>query len=392
MDEQEQNTGRTSFWLKIAAAALAILCIVQFLHVQELEKALDDNARMAELQAYVAKNYYQEPDEEAAMNGALKGYVAGLNDPYSSFLTNDEYGDWQEKESGTSVGIGITVQYDETLGMPVILVEAESPAEKSGIQVDDVIIAVNGMKVTEIGYEAAVAAVKGEIGTAAELTILRDGKELVLSVMREQLIKTTAHGQMLAGDVGYIHIAAFRENTDEQFLKTLETLLNAGAKSLLFDVRDNGGGLLSALEDTLDTLLPKGVIAVANYGDGTERIIVESDAHEIDLPMAVLVNGGTASAGELFSASLHDFDKAFLVGTTTYGKGVMQDTKQVSGGAVTLTVATYQTVKGECYHGIGITPDYEVEPTEGFVIDFDNPNLEEDLQLMEAYERLTESS
>ncbi|MBQ8514566.1 MAG: S41 family peptidase [Ruminococcus sp.] len=390
--EEMQKREKWSWPLRLLAILAAVLMLVSLLLLRRnymLEKELAENARMAELEDYVEENFYQDVDEEAAMDGALKGYVAGLNDPYSSYLTEDEYSDWQVKESGTTVGIGVTVQAIDEDGLLIIEVNPGSPAEQYGLLPEDLIVAVDGQRVSELGYEESVAAVKGQIGTEVVLTVERDGEELDISVVRDEVVTITAFGQMLEENVGYIRISAFRANTDEQFTETLETLLEQGAESLIFDVRNNGGGLLSSLEDTLDPLLPEGVIAIANYGNGTERTIVESDAEELDLPMAVLVNENTASAAELFAASLRDFDKAFLVGTTTFGKGVMQDTRKVSGGAVTLTVATYQTVKGECYHGVGLTPDEVVALGEDFTVDYEDPDLQGDAQLKKACESIT---
>ncbi len=388
--EEEKKRNPVSYLLAAAALVLALLSLVLFQKNRMLEEEISKNTRLAELEEYVDENFYQDVDEEAAMDCALKGYVAGLNDPYSSFLTEDEYTSWQVMESGTSVGIGVTVQSTEEGNMLVVEVTKGSPAEQYGVLVDDVIVAVDGEKVVDLGFEEAVAAVKGDIGTEVVLTIERGEEQLECSVVRGEIVTVTSFGMMLEGNVGYIRISNFRENTDEQYSEVLETLLENGAESLIFDVRSNGGGLLSSLEKTLDPLLPEGVIAVANYGNGTVNNIVESDAAELDLPMAVLVDQNTASAAELFAASLHDFEKAFLVGTTTFGKGVMQDTRTVSGGAVTLTVATYQTVRGECYHGVGVTPDYEEMLTEGYIIDFENPDLQKDTQLKLAYEKLTQ--
>lgn len=386
--EEEQKKSAVPYLLAAAVIALGLLSLTLYQRNRMLEQEIAENSRMAELEQYVEQNFYQDVDEDAAMDGALKGYVAGLGDPYSVFLTPEEYGEWQVKESGTSVGIGVTVQAEAETGMLVIEVTADSPAEKYGVQVGDIIIAVDGKPVSELGFENAVAAVRGEAGTEVTLTLQRGAETLDCTIVRGEVVTITAFGQMLEGNVGYIRISAFRENTDEQFTEAMEALLDAGAESLIFDVRGNGGGLLTALEDTLDPLLPEGIIATANYGDGTVKNIVESDAQELDIPMAVLINENTASAGELFAAALHDFDKAFLAGVTTFGKGVMQDTRTVSGGAVTLTVATYQTVRGECYHGVGVSPDYEAVLEEGYVIDFNAPDPEEDAQLRIAWENL----
>lgn len=371
--------------LVIFIASSIALCVKNF----KLESEIESKSNLIELEKYVNDNYYKAADKESAMNGALKGYVEGLEDPYSSYLTADEYNSWKTMESGTMVGIGVTVQFDEESGLYVAEVKEGYPAYESGIKEGDIITEVEGESIPEMGYEEAVSRIKGEEGTSVNLTIKRDDNEdMKFSVLRSEIVVNTVSGKMLDEDIAYIRISAFRENTDEQFKEIFDELIDDGAKGIVFDLRNNGGGMLVSLKAILDPLLPEGTIATAKYGNGEVKTIIESDKNEINLPMAVLVNGNTASAAELFAASLSDFDKAFLVGETTYGKGVMQDTREVAGGAVTLTVATYQTVRGECYHGIGITPDYEVSLSEDFVLDYENPDEKGDSQLKTAIENL----
>lgn len=380
--------------VKVLTCILAVVIVLSgtfgfllYKENQRLENELLNNADLMELESYVDENFYKAPDKKVAMDGALKGYVAGLGDPYSSYLTEDEYKSWQTMESGTMVGIGVTVQQHET-GLYVVEVTEGYPAYVSGIHKGDIITEVEGEKVTDIGYDETVARIKGEEGTEVTVSVDRNGERQEFTVMRSEIEMVTASGKMLDDNIGYIRISAFRENTDEQFAEVLDSLLNEGAKGLIFDVRNNGGGLLTSLQAILDPLLPEGNIAIATYGNGDVRTIVQSDAEETDIPMAVLVNGNTASAAELFAASLSDWDKAFLVGETTFGKGIMQSTESAAGGAITLTVATYQTVRGECYHGVGITPDYEVTPVEDYEPDFQEPDASEDAQLRIAWKNL----
>lgn len=382
--ENERRSKSVICILTAAAVLSASAAVLLYAKNKSLENKLGQASRLIELEEYIDENFYTDADKESAAAGALKGYVMGLDDPYSQYLTAEEYAGWQEMESGTMVGIGVTVQADEK-GLYIVSVEEGYPADKSGIREGDIITAVEGQKVIESGYDEAVKCVKGEEGTIVNLTILRNDKEIALNVLRSEINVVTAKGYMLENDIGYIRISAFRENTDEQFLEALSLLTANGAKGIIFDLRDNGGGMLSALCNMLDPLLPEGNIAIATYGNGDVENIVTSKKGELDLPMAVLVNGNTASAAELFAASLSDFDKAVLVGETTFGKGVMQQTREVAGGALTLTVATYQTVLGECYHGTGITPDYEIALPEDYIADYDKPDIINDPQLKEAY-------
>ncbi|MBR3631238.1 MAG: S41 family peptidase, partial [Oscillospiraceae bacterium] len=340
------------------------------------------------LDAVVREKFYtKDIDEEQLMDGILKGYVAGLGDPYSKYLSAQEYEALMTKEAGQSSGIGISVILDEDGNILIKKVEDDAPAQEAGLEPGDVITAVNGESVKEVGYEVAVENIRGEEGTDVQLTFLRNGLERKINVTRRSYDVSTVSYQMLDGQIGYIRITNFRDNTPEQFQEALDSLLGSGARYLLFDVRGNGGGLLKALEKMLDPLLPEGVIATATYQDGKTETVVYSDAAEIDLPMAVLVNGGTASAAELFSASLRDFGKARLVGTNTYGKGVMQVSSRLEdGGGLTLTVATYQTTLSDCYQGVGLKPDVEVEA--GEEADPDAVDRETDPQLAAAIDML----
>lgn len=355
--------------------------------VQDVKEKAAKYERLEALDTYVHEQYYQEIDEEKLTDGILKGYVAGLGDPYSKYLTSEEYRVQLTKEAGQNTGIGITAMLNDDGNILIVRTEQDAPAEKAGLQAGDIITGVNGEKTTDLGYEEALTNIRGEEGTDVMLTYLRNGLERTVTITRYHYDVQTVSYQMLDGQIGYIRILNFRENTSEQFQTALDELLGNGARYLLFDVRDNTGGLLSSLEKILDPLLPEGVIATATYRDGTSIAVVNSDAAELDLPMVVLVNGGSASAAELFAASLRDFGKAKLVGTNTYGKGVMQTTFPMKdGGAITLTVATYQTSVSECYHGVGLKPDLEVEAGED--VDLDAVDRDTDPQLAAAIDML----
>ncbi len=345
-------------------------------------------APLEQLAEAVENAYYTDVDETAVMQGAMKGYVAGLDDPYSQYMTAEEYTNFMVEESGNMVGIGVTVTQTEEGYLLVNDVTSDSPAEAAGIQPADIIQQVDGQDVASMGYEEAVSAVKGEEGTSVELGVLRDEKPLVVEVQRALIEVESVQGTILSKNIGYISIRSFKENTPEQFQTLYQEMLDSGVEGFVFDVRNNGGGLVNSLEKVLDPLLPEGTIAIATYRDGTTQTLVESDAESCELPMVVLVNENTASAAELFAASLHDFEKAELVGTTTFGKGIMQNTSSMpSGGALTLTVATYQTTRGECYHQVGITPDVEVQPGEE-ALDYEAPDPNNDPQLAAALKQL----
>ncbi|MBQ2264360.1 MAG: S41 family peptidase [Oscillospiraceae bacterium] len=382
--------------ISIAALAAAVTFIVTSFFslrsfnekVQAVKEKAEKYERLEVIDSYVRSNYYTELDEESLVNGMLKGYMSGLNDPYSNYMTPEEYQSLQEKESGRTVGIGVTVTMNEEGYIHIIEVQKGSPAEKAGLLKDDLVVAVNEQDVLEIGFDEAVTQVKGEEGTRAVLTIRREGKaDRIYRITRETFDLITVDSKLLSGEIGYISISAFRENTPQQFHEAMETLTANGAKALIFDVRNNGGGLLNSLEEIVDPLLPEGEIATATYQDGTTETALYSDAQETDIPMAVLINGNSASAAELFAASLRDFKDAQLVGATSFGKGIMQVTTALEdGGGLTLTVATYQTTRSDCYHGVGLEPDVPVEAAPETEITAIDPDT--DPQLAKAIEVL----
>ena len=379
--------------LGVTISAMAIVCALTFIvtsfislqrfnnKVQAVKEKAEKYSRLEALDTYVREHYYQsELDEDGLMNGILKGYVAGLDDPYSVYMTEEEYSAIKLRDSGRQVGIGITVTQNAEGYAEILEVQEDSPAENGGLQVGDVIVAVEGKDLKEVGYEESINNVRGEPDTKVRLTIRRKEKDSEFTITRRDFELKTIKSELLDGHIGYIRIRAFRENTDEQFQAAMDDLIANGADALLFDVRNNGGGLLDSLQNMLDPLLPEGVIATATYQNGESETVISSDEVETDLPIVILVNGKSASASELFSASLRDFKNAKLIGTQTYGKGVMQNMVAMpDGGGLNLTVATYQTTKSECYHGVGLTPDEVVEPSDDTDVDAIDPGTDPQL-------------
>ncbi len=375
----------------VAAVTFIVTSFFTLQHFNEKVQAVKEKAekyeRLETIDTYVRERFYTELDEDALMNGLLKGYISGLKDPYSNYMTPEEYRSLKEKESGQTVGIGVTVTLTEEGYIQIVEVQKGSPAEKAGLKKDDLIVAVAEQDVRVLGYEEAVEQVKGEEGTRAVLTVRRNDKDRVYRIVRQHFDLISVDSRLLDREIGYISISAFRENTPAQFQTALEALLANGVKSVIFDVRNNGGGLLDSLEQMLDPMLPEGVIATATYQDGTTETALYSDAASMDIPIVVLINGNSASAAELFAASLRDFNDAKLVGTTSFGKGIMQVTTPLEdGGGLTLTVATYQTTRSECYHGVGLVPDAEVEAAPDTDISAIDPDT--DPQLAKAIELL----
>lgn len=368
----------------IAIASAVTFILTSFFSLQSFNKKVVDVNEKAKkynslqlLDTYVRDNYFGKIDETELNDGILKGYVAGLDDKYSRYLSADEYIDEQNENAGELIGLGLTLSEDESGYIRIDSIIADSPAIESGIQNGDIIISVDGVDVIETGFNEAVEAMNGSEGTSITLTVRRNGVDTDYTFTRRSIELVTVTGELIDGYIGYIKIDGFKQNTPDQFINTLQHLTSNGAKALIFDLRDNPGGLVESVEECLDPLLPEGVIAIAEYKDGHSETIVYSDSSELDMPMTVIVNKNTASAAELFAASLRDFGKAELVGEKTYGKGVMQITTEMeNGGAVVLTVAEYRTTVSECYDKIGLNPDYTV-------VD-DNADDDYDVQYYEA--------
>ena len=345
-------------------------------------KKLKEFQLLAEAENIIAKHfYYDASDSEKLIDSAVGGYVSALEDPYSRYQSIKQTEERNESHSGLKTGVGITVLNREDGYMEVVEVNSKTPAEKAGMQAGDIIKKLDGSDVKDMGYEDAVNYIKtGEVDSVVKITVERDGSIIDFDIKREKIDIITATSEIIE-NIGVIKITQFNDKTPEQVKNCFDNCKAKGAKGIIFDVRNNGGGLVTAVEECLDPLLPEGKIAVAIYKDGKEETIVSSDAEETDMPMTVLMNGNSASGAELFAASLRDFKGAELVGETSFGKGIMQDTFSLSNGStVVLTVAEYKTTKSDCYHGVGLIPDYEVFPSE----DAEDAQLDKALEVIKS--------
>ena len=356
--------------LSLIAVSMAVTFILtSFFSLQSFNrKVVDVNEKSKKytslqvLDSYVRENYFGDIDENTLSDGIMKGYVSGVGDKYSRYLTAAEYLTEKNENSGELVGLGLTLAEDASGYMRISEILEDSPAFDSGLMTGDIITAIDGLDVKEAGFSEGMDAMRGTEGSPITLTVRRDGKSDDYTFVRRSIEVKTVKAEMLGSQIGYIKITGFKQNTPDQFISALERLTANGATSLIFDLRDNSGGLVPALQECIDPLLPEGIIATAEYKDGHTETIVYSDDSELDLPMVTIVNENTASAAELFAAALRDFGKAPMVGSQTYGKGVLQETNEMeNGGAVILTVAEYKTANSDCYDGIGLTPDYQVE-------------------------------
>lgn len=325
---------------------------------QTLKKAY---SKLNEIDALVSKNFVSETDSEKISDGMAAGYIMALDDRWSAYLSKDEYKESLQSMKGKSVGIGINIAQDTDTGYPYITYVMENtPAQSAGLQRGDLICKVGESDAAELGYQQTVNSLQGEEGSTAVFTVLRGEEYIDFSILRREYSTVSVQSKMI-GDIGYIKITTFSDNTPAQFDTAIDTLKGQGARGLIFDLRNNGGGTLSSVEKMLDTILPEGVVVSAEYKNGVTEELFKSDADCVELPMAVLTNGNTASAAELFSASVRDMNKGVLIGEKTYGKGVMQQTYDLSdGSAIRITIAKFNPPSGVNFDGVGLSPDIEV--------------------------------
>lgn len=316
------------------------------------------------LEKYI-ENYYYKADEVTVSqeeDGVYKGLLESLDDPYSVYYTKEEYENLQQQTEGIYYGIGAYVGTDAETGYATITgVIAESPAEEAGLQEGDIIYKVDGEDVSGEDLETIVSMIKGEEGTTVEITVIRDGEEVEKEITRAKVDSPTVDSEMLEDNIGYLQITEFDDVTVDQFDENFQSLKDQGMEAMILDLRSNPGGNVSAVTQIANELLPKGLIFYMEDKDGN-RTEYKCDGADFDLPLVVLVNGYSASASEILSGAIQDAEIGTLVGTTTYGKGVVQNVMQLDDGtAVKITVANYYTRNGRDINKKGIDPDVEIE-------------------------------
>lgn len=358
-----------------------------------LDAWIDGNrvTKLEQLEELILTRFIGEAESEGLRDAAADGMIAALDDRWSYYMSADEFKSHMETANNAYVGIGITITVEEgTEGFLVMVVNEGGPAEEAGIRVGDAIVAVEG--VSTIGMEASGARdlVRGEPGTQVLITFVREGEEKTVSVTRREVKTPVATYQMLPGKVGLVTIENFDSRCCQESVEAIEALLGEGAEKLIFDVRNNPGGYAAEMVELLDYLLPEGDLFRTVDYRGKENVD-RSDAACLDIPMAVLVNGGSYSAAEFFAAAMREYDAAVIVGEHTSGKGHFQYTYElVDGSAVALSVGRYYTPKGVSLEKVGITPDVEVTVTQEQEagIYYGTLSPEEDPQLQAALEAL----
>ncbi|MFT3983199.1 MAG: S41 family peptidase [Lachnospiraceae bacterium] len=325
----------------------------------------DVKEKLDVLQSAIGYYYLDEVNEDDLRAGLYKGLLEGLGDPYSVYYTEKEYNEMMESSEGVYYGIGAYLQQDaETLEIKVIKPIPGTPAEEAGMLPDDILKEVDGEDISQEDINVVVSKIKGPEGTKVLLAVQRHGEEELVQfeITRRRVEAVTVEHEMLDHQIGYIGIMEFDDITRDQFRSALDDLQEQGMKSLILDLRDNPGGNLDVVVDIADMLLPEGLVVYTEDKYGNREEFTTDAEHYFDKPLAVLVNGNSASASEILAGAIKDYKTGTLLGTTTYGKGIVQQIVPLGDGTgVKLTVSKYYTPNGQNIHGVGIEPDETLE-------------------------------
>lgn len=325
--------------------------------------------KINKLETLINQYYMDEVDESAMADGIYKGLLQSLKDPYSVYYTKDEYAALMESSSGVYCGIGATVSQDIKTGIiSIVKPFVTGPAHEAGVLPGDILYKVDGEEVTGEDLTEVVGRIKGKEGSKAQITIIREGvsEPMEFSIARREIEVPTIEYEMLDNKIGYITVSEFDEVTADQFRAAIADLEKQGQKGLIIDIRNNPGGLLTTVVDMLDRMLPKGLIVYTEDKYGNREKEYSTAKEEFTKPLAVLINGNSASASEIFAGAIQDYEIGTIVGTTSFGKGIVQSIIPLKDGtAIKVTVSKYFTPKGRNIHKIGIEPDVKVELKEG---------------------------
>ena len=307
--------------------------------------------------------YYKDITDEEKMEGIYKGLMSSTNDKYTDYYSPKEFKDLMVTMEGDYGGIGATLSQDKaTKEVSVVEVYEGSRAARAGLERGDIVISVDAPLGTDASLDDFVPRIRGEEGTSIEMVYKRGDQEKTIEITREEVIVPSVSHRMLDDKIGYIRISSFVNGTQKDFEDALADLQSQGMQGIVFDMRDNGGGMVDSVVAILDDILPAGTVVYTMDKSGKREDYTSDDAKKIDIPVTVLVNENTASAAEIFTGAIRDFNYGTIIGTNTFGKGIVQSTVPLSdGSAVKITVATYYTPSGECIHEKGIKPDIELE-------------------------------
>lgn len=380
-----------------AIAAILAFAITWFVSSSTFDQLIsgssnsnDIQRKIKEIDGIVSDNYVGEFDINELIDSLARCYVSGINDQFATYYSADEFKTRQQEQEGYMTGIGISAAKNDEGYIVISSIHDDSPADKAGIEVGDLIVEVEGEDVQSLGFSSAIDKIKGEEGTSVNITVRHDGEDKAYELTRAKIELKTVSYKML-DDYGYIQVTSFKDITVSQFEEALTYVENQGAKGIIFDMRNNGGGTVNSVVDVMNKILPEGTLGHYEYKDGSTKELGKSDKEYVELPIVVLTNSSTASAAELFAANVRDFERGSLVGTTTFGKGVSQSLITLSdGSALSLTTAYFNPAKGTNFNGVGIEPDYEIALSDEDAASYAAGTLEpaDDQQLQKAVEVL----
>ena len=352
------------------------------------------SVKLGQLERIIKTYFVGDVDDVAMTDAAASAMISSLGDRWSYYISAEEYTSFQERKTNSYVGIGITIQArEDRIGFDIIQVEPEGPAYRAGVLPGDILIEVDGTSLENVDSDVPVTLIRGPRGTDVHLSVLREGERLEITVRREKLVSVVAEGEMLPGEVGYVRINNFNTNCAKQTIAIIDDLMAQGARALVFDVRNNGGGYVQEMNEILDHLLPEGDL-FRSVGTNGKESVDKSDADCLEMPMAVLVNAYSYSAAEFFAAALREYEWASVVGQPTTGKGYFQNTfRSADGSAIGLSVGQYYTPNGVSLADEGgLIPDVvaEVDEETEFNIYAGLVAAEDDSQIAAAVAALNE--
>lgn len=379
-------------WAKWTLRILSYIMVAVLASMATLFFSAEAPSKLNQLEALISQRFIGEVDRTAIEDAAADAMVQALGDPWSYYIPAAEYGAYEERKENAYVGVGMTVAVrQDGIGLDIPKVEPGGSAREQGILPGDILVAVDGQKVAELGIDGTRNLIRGEAGTQVSVTVLRGTQELSFTLTRQKIRNPVAVGTMLDGNIGLVTIANFNENCFSESKAAVEALLEQGAEKLIFDVRNNPGGYKSELVKLLDYLLPEGPLFRSLYYTGQEEVDT-SDASCLQIPMAVLINGSSYSAAEFFAAALGEYDWAVVVGMPTGGKSYFQNTYELSdGSAVGLSVGKYFTPNGVSLADEGgLVPQVmaEVDEQTAALIYSDSLKPEKDPQIQAAVKAL----
>lgn len=370
------SIGMYNYFMKTNQGRIAV--------VESIEKNGDDysmlNAKLQIVKDYLNDNYIGELNLDKMIEGAIKGYVEGVGDDYTEYLSKDEYEELIVNVTGDFVGIGVYIYKDKDGNLIVLAPMENSPSEEAGIEAGDRILAIDGENCNEMDINVASSKIKGEAGSTVELEIQRGTETLKKTVTRRTVEISDSASKILDGNIGYIVLSTFDTDCSKKIKKYMEEFQRKGINSVILDLRNNTGGVVEEAVKISELFIDKGNTVLRSYNKTEKETIIKSSSGKYkDINLVVLVNDYSASASEIVTAALKDNKAATIVGIKTYGKGVMQEIQPLFDGAIKITIEEFKTPNGDKINKVGIKPDVEIE------IDKDS---NEDLQLQKAIEIL----